>query len=225
MNTYLLVSQHVRHKELFERLKNTLKGHWHYVSEKEKFTEQYLSDIQPRYIFCPHWSFKIPKNITDNFNCVMFHMTDLPFGRGGSPLQNLIVRGITETKLSAFRCVEALDAGPVYGKLPLSLDGTAREIFKRADRLVSQLIFDIIQKNTEPVEQVGAVTKFKRRLSSQGDIAQLNNLKSVYDYIRMLDAEGYPNAFLTTKTLTLSFSKAVYDGEQLCAQVIFKENK
>jgi len=37
-------------------------------------------------------------------------MTDVPYGRGGSPLQNLIVRGHTETKLTALRCVRDLDA-------------------------------------------------------------------------------------------------------------------
>ena len=48
-------------------------------------------------------------------------MTDVPFGRGGSPLQNLISRGIYETKISAFRCVAEMDAGPVYPKRPFSL--------------------------------------------------------------------------------------------------------
>ena len=28
-------------------------------------------------------------------------MTDLPYGRGGSPLQNLIIRGFESTKISA----------------------------------------------------------------------------------------------------------------------------
>jgi methionyl-tRNA formyltransferase len=43
-------------------------------------------------------------------------MTDLPFGRGGSPLQNLISRKIYNTKLSAIRVVKELDAGPVFLK-------------------------------------------------------------------------------------------------------------
>ncbi len=49
-----------------------------------------------------------------NFNCVVFHMTDLPFGRGGSPLQNLISRGIYKTKISAIKVVKEIDAGPIY---------------------------------------------------------------------------------------------------------------
>ena len=32
------------------------------------------------------------QEIHENYKCIIFHMTDLPFGRGGSPLQNLISR-------------------------------------------------------------------------------------------------------------------------------------
>ena len=47
-------------------------------------------------------------------------MTDLPYGRGGSPLQNLIVRGHKHTMISAIKCVKELDAGPIYLKKPLT---------------------------------------------------------------------------------------------------------
>lgn len=65
-------------------------------------------------LFFPHWSYKIPAPIYEAFECIIFHMTDLPYGRGGSPLQNLIVRGHQDTVITALRCVEAFDAGPVY---------------------------------------------------------------------------------------------------------------
>jgi len=62
-----------------------------------------VEEIQPQYIFFPHWSWIIPKRIYEAYECVVFHMTDLPFGRGGSPLQNLISRGIHQTRISAIR--------------------------------------------------------------------------------------------------------------------------
>ena len=63
------------------------------VTEKEELTYKTLSDIKPEFVFFPHWSWLIPEEVYEHFNCVVFHMTDLPFGRGGSPLQNLLVRG------------------------------------------------------------------------------------------------------------------------------------
>ena len=43
-------------------------------------------------------------------------MTDLPFGKGGSPLQNLIMRGYKHSKLSSIKCAEKIDSGPIYLK-------------------------------------------------------------------------------------------------------------
>ena len=42
-------------------------------------------------------------------------MTDLPYGRGGSPSKS-IIRGLKTTKITAFKCVAEIDAGPVYLK-------------------------------------------------------------------------------------------------------------
>lgn len=229
MGSYLFVSQHQRHGALFARLQKTLKGKWQLISEPTEFTFENLSLIRPDYIFLPHWSHKIPAQITDNFTCVMFHMTDLPFGRGGSPLQNLIVRGFKKTQLSAFQCNEDLDAGPIYAKLELSLLGSAEEIFTRADNLVGQLIFDIIQKKIQPLPQTGKVTEFKRRTPEQSNISHLSSLSDIYDHIRMLDAQGYPNAFLDMGPFTLTFSQASLlalesGDEEINAKVTFKKN-
>jgi methionyl-tRNA formyltransferase len=45
------------------------------------------------YISLLHWSWKVSDEVVGRFECVCFHITDVPFGRGGSPLQNLIVQG------------------------------------------------------------------------------------------------------------------------------------
>ena len=65
-------------------------------------------------------------------------MTDVPYGRGGSPLQNLILAGHTETKLTALRMVNEMDGGPVYVKMPLKLEGAAQEIYIKAGELSIQ---------------------------------------------------------------------------------------
>ena len=68
------------------------------ISNKKDFNHENVKKINPKYIFFPHWSWIIPKDIFNNFQCIVFHMTDLPFGRGGSPLQNPISRKIYKTK-------------------------------------------------------------------------------------------------------------------------------
>ncbi|MNR75297.1 Methionyl-tRNA formyltransferase [compost metagenome] len=189
------------------------------IEHPEALTLEHLKTLQPRYVFFPHWSHRIPDEIHESFECVIFHMTDVPFGRGGSPLQNLISRGIHETKISALRCVAELDAGPVYLKRDLSLHGSAQEIFLRASRIIETMIADILESPTEPVEQVGEVVAFKRRRPAEGDLVNLKDLEQVFDFIRMLDADGYPHAFLETEHLRLEFTRASLKHDSLLADV------
>ena len=189
------------------------------IGKREDLSLKTLLRMKPKYIFFPHWSYIIPEDIFTNFECVIFHMTDVPFGRGGSPLQNLIERGIYQTKISALRCVEEIDAGPVYLKRKLDLHGSAEEIFIRAARVMEDMIVEIVEKMPDPVEQAGKVVTFERRRPEQGNIENLGSLEKVFDYIRMLDAEGYPKAFLEAGKFKFEFSRAKLKREHIIADV------
>ncbi|MBU3585138.1 hypothetical protein [Polynucleobacter sp. AM-26B4] len=189
------------------------------VREKSDLEIHKLLKFNPKYVFFPHWSWIIPEEIHMKFDCVIFHMTDLPYGRGGSPLQNLIVRGHTETKLSAIRCIKDLDAGPIYLKRNLSLLGTAEDIFLRAIRLMSEMIELISFDQPEPIPQNGVVTEFKRRSINDGDLSRLKKIEEVYDFIRMLDADGYPSAFIEKGHFRFEFTSATLNSEDVVAKV------
>jgi len=150
-------------------------------------------------------------------------MTDLPYGRGGSPLQNLIVQGHETTKLSALDCAEELDAGNIYLKRELSLEGTADQILDRAALLMDDMIAHIVFESEEPTPQVGVPVVFKRRKPKDGNLSSSKNLKSAYDIVRMLDGESYPRSFLETEHLRFEFSEASYDGAFLSAKVNIKK--
>lgn len=183
------------------------------IKERDNLSEEVLNAFNPEYCIFLHWSYKIHENIYNRFKTILFHMTDLPYGRGGSPLQNLIVRGATETKLSAITVVEKLDEGDIYLKRKLDLRGSASEIFKRAGQLMIGMINEIIENKTEPMPQIGEPVYFKRRKPDESDISTLDSIQDIYDYIRMLDAPGYPNAFLKNKDLKFEFYNAEFDEE------------
>ena len=164
----------------------------------------------------------------------MFHMTDLPYGRGGSPLQNLIVRGHQKTKISAIRMTEKLDGGPVYMKHDLSLEGSAQEIFVRcSDIIFREMIPQFLAEEKEkmtPVPQEGEPVVFKRRKPEESRITSDMKTDQIYDYIRMLDAEGYPRAFIEFGDYRLEFEQAGFvdseSGEkELSAKVVFRRRQ
>lgn len=189
------------------------------IADPQELTPTRLASVNPKYVFFPHWSHRIDANVFKQFECVIFHMTDLPYGRGGSPLQNLIARGIFETKISALRCVEEMDAGPIYLKKPLSLHGSAEEIFLRAAKIIEDMIVEILNKQPDPVPQEGEPTVFKRRKPDQSNLAGVTTLDEAFDLIRMLDADGYPHAFLEIGPFKLEFTRAAQRTDEVVADV------
>lgn len=213
LKSYLVVGCKPWNRQLFDELLSKLPGQWTYVDSPAMLTLDFAKKLAPRYIFFLHWSWKVPQQLVRQFECVCFHMTDVPFGRGGSPLQNLIVRGHRQTKLTALGMTEEFDAGPVYGKEGLSLEGGAEEIYLRAGRLSARMIEGIVREEMTPVAQKGKAVKFKRRTPSESEVRNLVSLEELYDFIRMLDAEGYPRAFLQHCGMRFEFSRpALYDG-------------
>jgi methionyl-tRNA formyltransferase len=223
-NEYIVAAISGWNKDVFDIYTKGMKGNWHFVSTPEELNKLLIS-IKPKYIFFPHWRWIVPKSIIDKYECICFHMTDVPYGRGGSPLQNLIIRGHKETVLTALRMEEELDAGAIYFKQPLSLDGTAEQIYRRASALSWEMISSFVTMEPESTPQNGDVTVFKRRKPEQSQIPVNLSNEQVYDYIRMLDAPGYPYAFIRDKSYKVEFTNAEFvDGELMAtAKIKIKE--
>lgn len=179
-----------------------------------------LDTLAPRYIFFLHWIWKVPAEITSRVECVCFHMTDVPYGRGGSPLQNLILAGHDATKLTALRMTDEIDAGPVYLKDDLSLEGPAQEIYERAMGVAARLIERIVTDAPTPQPQVGTPTFFRRRRPDESAMPPLESPARVYDFIRMLDADGYPHAYLEHQGMRYEFDDASLEPSETGEQVV-----
>lgn len=217
---YIVVGSKAWNRRVFDEIVASYPGRWNFISTPEELVSETLNKLAPRYIFFLHWSWKVPPEILKDFECVCFHMTDVPYGRGGSPMQNLILRGHRKTKLTALRMVEDFDAGPVYLKENLSLEGNGEEIFMRATYLSARMIQYITEKEPVPVGQTGEPVIFVRRKPEESRIPEVNNLQALHDFVRMLDADGYPRAFLDYKGFRYEFNRAaLYDG-RIMADVI-----
>jgi len=211
--------------EEYRKYSNEFKGDWDLITTKEDLTLDNLKKINPKYIFFPHWSWMVPQEIVDNFECVCFHMTDLPYGRGGSPLQNLIVRGHKKTKISALKMTHELDTGDIYHKVSLDLSGSAQEIYIDGANKTYELIKFIIENEPQPQPQEGEVVTFNRRRPSQSEIPKNITVEKFYDYIRMLDADTYPAAYIDYGEFRLLCKKAKLNNGKLTMEVDVKKNE
>jgi methionyl-tRNA formyltransferase len=218
----LLLSSRPWNEGLANRLHLALERPVHTISKPAELQLESVAALDPEWIFVPHWSQLIPEAIWSRWPTVIFHMTDLPFGRGGSPLQNLIQRGYSSTMLTALQCSAELDAGPTYLKEPLSLQGSAEEIFLQADAIIEAMIARIVQEQPQPQPQQGEPVLFNRRKPEQSNLADcpFGDLAAWYDRIRMLDAESYPHAFLEVDGIRMEFRRVSRRSDGLHADVV-----
>lgn len=222
-NNIVVASPHSRNDILENNLRDYLKNYYIIrLRTPEELTIEKIKRINPKFLFFPHWSWKIPEDIYNEYECVIFHPTDLPYGRGGTPIQNLILYGHQNTQISALKCIEEYDAGPIYCKCPLSLHGTVEDILQRASSIIEKMIIYIIRHHPRPVEQNGKPVIFKRRNPSEGNLSELDELNLVYDYIRMLDGDGYPKAFLETSFFHFEFFDATMSENEISAKVYIR---
>jgi len=130
-----------------------------------------------------------------------------------------------ETRILKYllECSDGIDTGDIYLKRPLQLYGTAREIFERAAIVIEGMIYAIVTENPIPQPQKGEPTSFRRRRKRQSDIAEVKDLKDLYDHIRMLDCEGYPPAYLKTDKWHLEFSDANISEDKVTSTVIIRK--
>ena len=205
MHKYCIVSvtDHFRNKI---KQKNFI-----HITNKKDLNLKKINTINPHIIFVPHWHWKINKEIFDKYITIIFHSTPLPFGRGGSPIQNMILKGFSKTKICAIQAKDEMDSGNIFLKKNLSLEGSANEIYIRMYSIILEMI-KLLTRNKLPkaIPQKGKIVVFNRRNEKESyvDFSSFK-IDKIYDYIRMLDLDyrKFPKAFTRLGRYKLIFSK------------------
>ena len=188
----------------------------YFYNKKSKLNLKNLRKLNPDIVFFPYWHWKVDKKILQKYLCIGFHTSSLPFGRGGSPVQNQIIRGIYKSQICALKFNEIIDGGPIYLRKKILFKGTANEIFLNIFNKINSMIKDIVFKIPKPKEQKGKITIFKRRKPHQSKINFDGSLTKIYDFIRMLDLDfkNFPKAFLNSGKYRIEFQKPVLKKDQ-----------
>ena len=189
--------------QIYENLKKTTKHKFKIIKNKKKISFKEISKFNPDYILFYGWSNKVPINILNEYFCVVLHPSPLPKFRGGSPLQNQIIRNIKSSKITLFKMEKRLDAGPIILTRKFSLEGHLNEIFNRLTVIGTKLTLKFFKNNFKLKKQNDKIaTYFKRRKPEESEItlSEIKNKSSKYliNKIRMLE-DPYPNAFIKTK--------------------------
>jgi methionyl-tRNA formyltransferase len=147
----------------------------------------------------------------------------LPYGRGGSPIQNLILEGFSEAPVNALSMTSELDAGDIYLSKKVSLGGNLNEILDRISTIIQEMIIQIVNGDYNLSQQSGNPKYFKRRSGIQNELPIFeDDIKKIYNQIRMLDAPDYPCAYLNMGNFSFEFSDSQLQDDEIQAKVKIK---
>lgn len=190
--------------DIYEKLYEVYKNQHNFLiyKAKDEFDADNLKAFKPDLILWYGWSWIIEGEFLNQYESVMLHPSPLPKYRGGSPIQNQIIRGEKVSAVTLFKMNEGLDKGDIYVQLPYALSGSLDDIFKRISELGFAATCNIIEGNYKLRPQDhDQSTYFKRRKPEDSEITikeiQTESAEYLYNKIRMLN-DPYPNAYINT---------------------------
>lgn len=167
--------------------------------------QKQITDYNPDIMFFIGWSWIIPNEIITKYNSICIHPSKLPEYRGGSPIQNQIIDGITTSAVTLFKMNLELDAGDIVIQKELNLEGDLEDILNKIEDISVNLIDITINKFINEELQYfkqdeSKATYCKRRKPEDSEITidnlQNQTAKQLYNKIRCLQ-DPYPNAYIT----------------------------
>lgn len=180
---------------------------------------QILDSLNPKWVFFFHWSEIVSEEIYTKYKCVVVHTGNLPEGRGGSPLQNQILEGVVSTKVNLIEMSSILDGGGIYTSSPITLQGNLNDIWFTIAKISKKLILECVNNSLSPIPQTGEPKVYKRKKDNKLILDSTKDISYVYDQIRMLDAENYPQTYLEIGEYILEFSRAKLENKTVIADV------
>jgi methionyl-tRNA formyltransferase len=132
---------------------------------------------------------------------IVVHASELPKGRGMSPLTWQILEGRNQIPLTLFEAVEAIDAGPVYLRDHINLRGTELlpEIHLILGQKILEMCVDFATKwpniLSSKVPQTGDPTYYRRRSSLDSRLDASKSIAEQFNLFRVADNEKYPAYF------------------------------
>ena len=166
------------------------------------------SEVTKGDILCLLSCEKIFKNLSLNKNNIVVHESDLPEGKGWSPVSWQILEGKNKIPITLFEADEEIDAGQIYAKKDMDLDGSEliEEIRHKQGRITQSLILEFIYNcpRNEAEEQEGIGSFYPRRRPEDSELDPKKNLMEQFNLLRICDNERYPAFFyLNSKKYTL----------------------
>lgn len=140
-----------------------------------------------------------PEVLARSRHNLVVHQSDLPRGRGWSPLAWQVIEGARRIPVCLFEAVPELDAGPVYLRDEIELEGheLVDELREKQARSAIDLCLRFLRASPPPEarEQEGEPTFYARRGPESCELDPHRTLAEQFDLLRICDNDRYPAFF------------------------------
>ncbi|YCM46045.1 UDP-2,4-diacetamido-2,4,6-trideoxy-beta-L-altropyranose hydrolase [Verrucomicrobiaceae bacterium 227] len=147
------------------------------------------------------WEILNPKILQKHTHNLVIHESDLPKGKGWSPLTWQVLEGSKSIPITAFEAADQVDAGDIFLQGTIELEG--HELIEEIRTVQAQASFALCQKFieqfpaiiTRKTRQSGESTFYERRSPKDSRLDPHKTLQDQFNLLRVVDNESYPAYF------------------------------
>ena len=134
-------------------------------------------------------------------NCLVVHESDLPEGKGWSPLTWQILEGKRRVPVTLLEAARKVDSGPIYAQEWLTFRGD--ELIEEMRAAVANSTLELCRKFVREYPQIkesarhqtGTETFYRRRTPEDSRLDMDATIESQFDLLRVVDDQRYPAFF------------------------------
>ena len=130
---------------------------------------------------------------------IVIHASDLPIGKGFSPLQWQILEGKNDIPITLFNAGEELDAGDYFIKDTLKYEGheLLDELREKMGKKINEMAITFIQEinSLRAKKQEGNSTFYSRRTRADDLIDPSKSINELFNHLRIADNDKFPVYF------------------------------
>ena len=154
------------------------------------------------FCFCLSFSNLVPFKIRRQFkHTLVVHESDLPAGKGWSPLSWQILEGKSRIPITLFEAAEQIDSGQIYAQYWVDLEGhelidELRAKQASATREICQWFIDHYPESLSGARaQKGKESFYMRRDSEDSKLDPYKTIAEQFNLLRVVDNDRYPAFF------------------------------
>lgn len=154
------------------------------------------------FCFCLSFSRILAKNIRKLFiHTLVIHASNLPSGKGWSPLTWQIIEGKNRIPVTLFEADDSLDSGPIYSQRIVDFEGyeLIDDLRKKLACATHELCVWFVSKYPNSAQQAkmqqGSESFYHRRLPQDSRLDVNKTIAEQFNLLRVVDNKSYPAFF------------------------------